>query len=259
VTTASCASVPVVSATDEVDRPLALITGVGRTQSIGAGIARRLASTHDLVLVYSSAYDDRVHGETGQVDELRAELESVDCSVTLVEADLAVPDSIAEVTAALPRPASVLVLSHTESVDSSIMDTTIESFDRHYAVNVRANWLLIRAFAQQSPGWGRIIALTSDHVVHNLPYGVTKGALDRLVLACTRELAEFNITANVLNPGPVDTGWMTDEIRAAGLSQQPSHRFGTPDDIGAVVAFLVGDEGSWINGQLIKADGGFSA
>lgn len=240
-------------------RPLALITGVGRTQSIGMGIARRLASSHDLVLVYSGAYDDRVHGESSQVDAIRSDLESDGCSVTLVEVDLAVPESITTIVSGLPRPASVLVLSHTESVDSSIMDTTVESFDRHYAVNVRANWLLIRAFAAQSPGWGRIIALTSDHVVHNLPYGVTKGALDRLVLACTRELAELNITANVLNPGPVDTGWMTDEIRAAGIAQQPSHRFGTPDDIGAVVGFLVSDEGSWINGQLIKVDGGFSA
>ena len=236
-----------------------MITGVGRTRSIGAGIARRLAPTHDLVLVYSSAYDNRVHGEAGQVEELRAQLQESGCSVTLVEVDLAVPESIQAVAAALPRPASVLVLSHTESVDSSIMDTTVESFDRHYAVNVRANWLLIRAFARQAPGWGRIIALTSDHYVHNLPYGVTKGALDRLVLAAPRELAELNITANVINPGPVDTGWMTDEIRAAGIAQQPSGRLGTPDDIGAAIAFLVSDEGSWINGQLIKVDGGFSA
>jgi 3-oxoacyl-[acyl-carrier protein] reductase len=247
------------STSDGTDRPLALITGVGRPQSIGTGIGRRLAPTHDLVLVYSSAYDARVHGESAQVDEIRADLESLGSAVNLIDVDLAVPDSIAQIAAALPRPASVLVLSHAESVNSSIMDTTVESFDRHYAVNVRANWLLIRAFAQQAPARGRIIALTSDHVVHNLPYGVTKGALDRLVLACTRELAELNITANVVNPGPVDTGWMTDEVRAAGVAQQPSHRFGTPDDIGAVVAFLVSDEGSWINGQLIKADGGFSA
>lgn len=240
-------------------RPVALITGAGRSQSIGAGIARRLAPTHDLVLVYSRSYDDRVHHEADQTEQLQGELKTLGSSINLVETDLAETDSIASVMSALPRPAGVLVLSHTESVDSSIMDTTRESFDRHYAVNIRANWLLIREFARQAPGWGRIIALTSDHVVHNLPYGVTKGALDRLVLSCTRELADFNITANVLNPGPVDTGWMTDEIRASGIAQQPNHRFGTPDDIGAVIAFLVSNEGSWINGQLIKADGGFSA
>lgn len=243
----------------ELLRPVAIITGVGRSQNIGAGIARRLAPTHDLVLVYSRAYDQRVHHEGDQMAAIRAELEYLGSSITLIEVDLADPGSIPTVMAGLPRAAGVLVLSHTESVDSSIMDSTIESFDRHYAVNVRANWLLIREFARQSPGWGRIIALTSDHVVHNLPYGATKGALDRLVLASTRELADFNITANVVNPGPVDTGWMTDEVRAAGLAQQPSHRFGTPDDVGAVIAFLVGDEGCWINGQLIKADGGFSA
>ena len=81
-------------------------------------------------------------------------------------------------------PLSALVLSHTESVDSSILDTTLESFDRHFAVNVRASWLLIAAFARQVPETGgRIVALTSDHTVHNLPYGASKGALDRIVLA----------------------------------------------------------------------------
>ncbi len=131
-------------------------------------------------------------------------------------------------------------MSHCESVDSSILDTTVESFDRHYAVNVRATWLLIAAFARQldrqldrldqqrdRPS-GTVLALTSDHTVHNLPYGVTKGALDRLVLASAHELGERGLRANVINPGPVDTGWMTDEIRAAGLAQQPTGRLGTP-------------------------------
>jgi 3-oxoacyl-[acyl-carrier protein] reductase len=236
-----------------VKRPLAVITGVGRQESIGAGIARSLAPEHDLALVYSSAYDRRVHGRAGVVGDVKAELEGLGASVTMVDADLADPTSTEQVFGDLPRPASVLIMSHCESVDSSIMDTTVESFDRHYAVNVRASWLLIKAFAEQTPGYGRIIALTSDHYVHNLPYGATKGALDRIVLACARELADRRITANVLNPGPVDTGWMTDEIRAAGLTQQPSGRFGTPGDIGAVVSFLCSDPGSWINGQLIKA------
>ncbi|WP_156223340.1 SDR family oxidoreductase [Pseudactinotalea suaedae] len=245
--------------TGDTSRPVALLTGVGRPESIGAGIARRLAATHDLALVYLPAYDERVHGAAGDLDAVRSELESLGADVTMIECDLADAQAAASVMGRVPRPASVLVLSHCESVDSSILDTTVESFDRHYAVNVRATWLLIRDFALQAPGYGRIVGLTSDHVVHNLPYGATKGALDRVVLAAARELSDRRITSNVVNPGPVDTGWMTEEIRESGRQQTPAGRLGTPDDVAAVVAFLCSDEGGWINGQLIHADGGFSA
>ncbi len=73
---------------------------------------------------------------------------------------------------------TVLVLCHCESVDSSILDTTLESFDRHFAVNARATWLLIREFGLRFPRDrrdGRIVALTSDHTAGNLPYGASKG------------------------------------------------------------------------------------
>jgi 3-oxoacyl-[acyl-carrier protein] reductase len=243
----------------EHTRPVALITGVGRAEGIGAGIARRLAPTHDLALVYLSAYDERVHGGAGDLAQISEELETLGAQVTLIECDLADAEAAASVASRAPRPASILILSHCESVDSSILDTTVESFDRHYAVNVRASWLLIRGFAGQTPGHGRIIALTSDHTVHNLPYGATKGALDRVVIAAARELADLRITANVLSPGPIDTGWMTEEIRAAGRAQTPAGRLGTPDDVAAVITFLCSEEGGWVNGQLIKADGGFSS
>lgn len=98
----------------------------------------------------------------------------------------------------------------------------------------------------------------SDHTVDNLPYGASKGALDRIVLAAARELAHLNITSNVVNPGPIDTGWMDQEIRAYLLKRQPTGRLGTPQDIANLVGFLLSPAGSWINGQLIKSDGGFS-
>jgi 3-oxoacyl-[acyl-carrier protein] reductase len=75
-----------------------------------------------------------------------------------------------------------MVLAHAESVDSDILTTTVDSFDRHMAINARASWLLIRAFARQFPAGaaGRIVALTSDRTPFNLPYGASKGALDRI-------------------------------------------------------------------------------
>jgi 3-oxoacyl-[acyl-carrier protein] reductase len=151
-----------------------------------------------------------------------------------------------------------MVMCHAESVDSDIMTTTVESFDRHVAVNARASWLLIRAFTRQFPagGAGRIVALTSDHTAFNLPYGASKGALDRIVGAAATELAGLGITANVVNPGANDTGWIDDEVRAAVLRRNLQPRVGTPADTANLVSFLLSDEGGWINAQVLHSDGG---
>jgi 3-oxoacyl-[acyl-carrier protein] reductase len=151
------------------------------------------------------------------------------------------------------------VCCHCESVDSSILTTTVESFDRHFAVNARATWLLIKAFAEQFAGpvgTGRIVALTSDHTAFNLPYGASKGALDRIVLAAAVELAALGVTANVVNPGATDTGWMDEEIEAAVRAHNLQARIGTPADTANLVSFLCSTEGQWINGQLLHSDGG---
>lgn len=245
----------------------ALITGVGRRRGIAAAIARGLAEDgFDLALSYSDAYDRRVNGESSDVDLLAEELRDVGRRVELIPGDLADPQVPAPITAAAHSalgPLGVLVMSHAESVDSSILDTTVESFDRHFAVNVRATWLLLKSFAEQipvgraSPG-GVAVALTSDHTVHNLPYGASKGALDRIVLAGTHELADRRIRTNVINPGPIDTGWMDDAVRAAGAAQTPGGELGTTSTVADLVRFLVSDQGSWIRGQLLLSNGGFA-
>ncbi len=242
----------------------ALITGVGRRRGIGAGIAAGLAADGwDLALSYWRPYDERL-GMEGQPDDpgrVAAPLRAAGRRVELFPADLEVStEADALVCRATEKFGSVdaLVMSHCESVDSGFLDTSVESFDRHYAVNVRAVWLLIAAFARQLPSsGGAVVALTSDHTVGNLPYGVTKGALDRLVLASAHELGERGLRANVVDPGPVDTGWMDDEIRASELAMQPTGRLGTPVDVANLVRFLVSDKGQWINGQLLYSNGGF--
>ncbi|MCH6472352.1 SDR family oxidoreductase [Sinomonas terrae] len=249
-------------------RPLALVTGVGRRPGIGAAIARELASQGwDLALSHWSAYDARLHGAPAghEAEAIAAEVRGHGAMVEVFEADLADPEVPARLLASAGQrsPVRALILSHAESVDSSILDTSLDSFDLHFAVNARASWLLVKAFAEQFPeslhGLGRIVALTSDHTVHNLPYGASKGALDRMILAAAREFGHLGISANVLNPGPIDTGWMDDTTRAALTARQPGGRLGKPEDVAAVVAFLVSEAGGWINGQLVKADGGFSA
>jgi 3-oxoacyl-[acyl-carrier protein] reductase len=207
----------------------ALITGVGRRRGIGAGIAAGLAADGwDLALSYWRPYDERLHLESDpdDPDHLAKELRGLGSKVELLPANLeesSAAETLVHAAVETLGPLDALVMSHCEGVNSGILDTSVESFDRHYAVNVRASWLLIAAFARQLPSTGgAVIALTSDHTVGNLPYGATKGALDRLVLAAAHELAERKLRANVINPGPVDTGWMDDETRASAIAMQPS-------------------------------------
>lgn len=242
----------------------ALITGVGRRRGIGAGLASGLAEDGwDLVLSHWQPYDARLGlvGEPDDAERLAHELRAAGRRIEVLSADLEQPDQatgLVERATGLLGRLDALVMSHCESVDSGVLDTTVESFDRHYAVNVRATWLLTAAFARQVPSTGgSVIALTSDHTVGNLPYGATKGALDRLVLAAAHELGDRGLRANVINPGPVDTGWMDEAIRASGLASQPLGRLGTPTDVANLVRFLLSEQGSWINGQLLSSNGGF--
>jgi 3-oxoacyl-[acyl-carrier protein] reductase len=248
---------------------VAVVTGVGRRRSIGAGLAIGLARDGwDLALNYWAPYDARLDYDRGEDDpeSIAEECRALGASVVLVPGDLAdptVPAQLIEGARSL-GPVTGLVMSHCESVDSSILDTGLDSWDRHFAVNARATWLLIKAFAEQlpesvAPGevGGRIVALTSDHTTHNLPYGASKGALDRIVTASAVELRERGVRANVVNPGPIDTGWMNDDIRASGVTQTPAGRLGTPEDTANLVRFLFSGEGSWMNGQILYSNGGF--
>jgi 3-oxoacyl-[acyl-carrier protein] reductase len=250
----------------ESSRPVVLVTGVGRRIGIGAGIAEALAAGGwDVAFSYLTGYDERM--PWGPDAEARAEITAVleghGARVLAVEADLQdvdVPAAlIGEVRDGL-GPVRALVMAHCESVDSSILDTSVESFDRHFAVNARAVWLLIKAYAEQfdAPyGTGRIIALTSDHTTHNLPYGASKGALDRITLAASEELKHLGLTANVVNPGPIDTGWMSPGIKQLGIEATALGRLGTPRDTANLISFLCSEQGGWMNGQLLYSNGGF--
>lgn len=250
---------------DACARPLALVTGVGRRAGIGAAIAHRLAADGwDVATSHWAPYDDRMPWGRHEDDPtlIIEALREAGANAAAFPADLTDPGAaralFAEVEDRL-GPVTALIMCHCESVDSTLMTTTVESFDRHFAVNARASWLLITEYArryQGSPGAGRIIAMTSDHTVGNLPYGASKGALDRIVLAAARELADLRITANVINPGPVDTGWMTSDQVDDVSRASPRGRAGRPTDSAALVSFLCSPDGDWINGQLLYSDGG---
>lgn len=153
---------------------------------------------------------------------MTSDLENADYLFDLSTA--AGPAALIEAVTRDEGPISALVLSHAHDVESGVLDTTAESFDHHIAVNARASLLLIAAFARQIPeAGGAVVALTSDATTGNLPYGASKGALDRIVISAARELGPMRISANVLNPGPIDTGgWM----KALDRSSRPGTRRG---------------------------------
>jgi 3-oxoacyl-[acyl-carrier protein] reductase len=218
--------------------PVALVTGGARPNSIAAAIAPRLEADG-----WDVATSDLGEGE-------------YPCDLATTEG----PEALVDAVRRDRGPVGALVLSHAHDELSGILDTRAESFDRHVAVNARAGLLLIAAFARQVPeDGGVVVALTSDATTGNLPYGASKGALDRIVISAARELGHLGISANAVNPGPVDTGWMNDATRQALAADQPLGRLGTPTDVADVVAFLVSGPGRWVSGQLLHVDGGFSA
>lgn len=218
--------------------PLALVTGAARADSIAAGIVPRLRNDG-----WDVVTSDLVDGD-------------YPCDL----ASASGPTRLVERVSSDRGPIQALVLSHAHDIESGILNTTAESFDRHTAVNARASLLMIAAFARQVDATGgAIVAFTSDHTTGNLPYGASKGALDRIVISAARELGPLRISANVVNPGPIDTGSMDGPTRDQLPAHHPLGRLGTPHDIARVTAFLLSDEGRWISGQLLHADGGFSA
>ena len=148
---------------------VALISGVGRTAGLGYAIAKRLAAERwDIALTYWAAYDMRMPwgAEQEAAGLINRELVAMGSRVISIEADLEEVEAAAEIFERARRDlgaVSALVLSHCESVASGILNTTVESFDRHFAVNVRGCWQLISEFARQAPkSGGHIVALTNE-------------------------------------------------------------------------------------------------
>lgn len=247
-------------------RPIVLITGASRRIGIGSSIAKELAqSGWDVALTYWQPYDASMPwgSDPKEVQLLCQEVESFGGRSIAIEVDLSLVDSAVRIFEIIERDlgsVTAVVMSHCHSVDSDILSTSVESFDLHFAINARATWLLVREFGKQFQGefgTGRIISITSDHTAGNLPYGASKGAMDRIVLASAQEFRALGITANVISPGATDTGWMSADLKANIQSRTLLNRIGMPQDCANLVNFLCSQEGGWINGQLLYSNGGF--
>ena len=248
---------------------VALVTGVGRRRGIGSAVCRALASRGaDIVLSYWKAYDREMPwaSDEDEPEALLEELRAAGVRAEGVEADLSRPDSpgsLLDVTEERLGKPSILVNTAAYSARESFEDLDAETLDVHYAVNVRAMALLSVGFARKYPGGpgGRIVNFSSGQSLGPMPgelaYVATKGAIEAFTLTLAAEVGHKGITVNAINPGPTDTGWMTEELKREIAPRFPSGRIGQPEDAAKLVAFLAGDEAAWITGQVIHSEGGF--
>jgi 3-oxoacyl-[acyl-carrier protein] reductase len=149
---------------------------------------------------------------------------------------------------------------------SPIAKSDVGSFDKVIAINLRGAFLVLAQAAQHVIEGGRIIALSSSVIAKSFPtyggYIASKAGVEGLVHVLANELRGRNITVNAVAPGPVATDLFLKDKTQAQIEEfkklNPLERLGQPEDIANLVSFLAGPDGGWINGQVLRANGGFA-
>jgi 3-oxoacyl-[acyl-carrier protein] reductase len=234
----------------------------GASGGIGRSVAKRLASDGFAVVVNYA-------GKVAPADAVVAELKAAGGQAIAVQADVAnaadVQRLFKESIEAFGKPdvvvhcAGIMPLFPISSGD-------VETFDKVIATNLRGTFLVLAQAAQNVPEGGRIIAFSSSVLAKSFPtygaYIASKAGAEGLVHVLANELRGRNITVNAVAPGPVGT-----ELFLKGKSQEkieefkklaPLERLGLPEDIANVVSFLAGPDGSWVNSQVLRPNGGFA-
>ncbi len=248
---------------------IAIVTGASRRQGIGTAICRVLAAAGCAIFFTHWRTYDRAM-EYGADEDwpalLEQELRAMGVRCASMEVDMgevaAAARILDSVEARLGAPA-ILVNNAAYSTHDGYEALDAETLDAHYAVNMRGTMLLSVEFARRYGGKTarRIISMTSGQSLGPMPgelaYIATKGAIEAFTVTLSAELASQGITVNAIDPGPTDTGWMTEEIRRDLTQHAPMGRVGLPEDVARLIAFLASDWAGWITGQVIHSRGGF--
>jgi 3-oxoacyl-[acyl-carrier protein] reductase len=256
----------------------ALVTGASRRAGIGHAVARRLAAYGASVYLHHHVPHDAAQPWGADRPEevaasVRAALADPAAVVVAGPGDLSAPQTPAELVATAARALGgrldILVANHALSGSDGTLDAIDAAMlDAHWAVDTRSVLLLVQAHArlraalpEPAPG-GRVILMTSGQdlgggMPGEIAYALQKGALASVTRSLATTLAEHAITVNTVNPGPVDTGYLTGEAYDAVAARFPAGRWGMPDDPARLIAWLATDEAGWITGEVINSEGGF--
>lgn len=236
----------------------AIVTGASK--GIGAAIARRLA--RDGVAVVLNYARGRAEAE-----ELVRSIEAGGGKAIAVLADIADPNGIAMLFDAGEKTfggIDILVNNAGIMKTSPMAQTDDASFDTQIAINLGGVFRGMREGARRLRDGGRIVNFSSSDVgLYQPGYGVyaaTKAGVEAMTHILAKELGARRVTVNAVAPGPIETALFTDgkseaQIEAIG-KMIPLGRLGQPDDIAGLVSFLAGPDSFWVNGQIIRANGG---
>jgi 3-oxoacyl-[acyl-carrier protein] reductase len=236
----------------------AIVTGGSR--GIGAAVAERLARDgFNVAINYSS--------DTATAEALAAKIEKSGGHVIAVKGDVADPAAVRALFDAaesafggvdvLVNNAGIMQLATFANSDDAL-------FDRQIAVNLKGTFNGLREAARRLRDGGRIVNFSTSVVGTRFEtygvYAATKAAVETMTAILAREMRGRQITVNAVAPGPTATDMFLNgkppELVDRIAKMAPLERLGTPDDIANAVAFLVGPQGSWINGQVLRANGG---
>ncbi len=241
-------------------RPVAIVTGASR--GIGRALAQRLAADGFSVVVNFAGNAAAAEATVGSI---RAD----GGSALAIRADVSQPaDVTALFSAALEAFGRVDVVVSNGGVMTlgGIAQMPVETFDRLMAINLRGTFLMMSEAAKWLASGGRFIALSTSVIAKSLPgygpYIASKAGVEGLVKVFAHELRGREISVNAVAPGPVATELFyegkSEDLVAQIVKQAPLERIGQPEDIANLVSFLAGSEGGWVNGQVIRANGGFA-
>ena len=239
---------------------VALVTGGSR--GIGAAIAKRLASDGASVAITyakdataASAVVKAIESTGGKAIAIQAD-----------SADAAAVQAAVEKAVAALGKLDVLVNNAGTAIPKKFEDTTLEEIDHMINLNIRGVMVTTKAALKHMNNNGRIIMIGScvgERMMTPglVPYSATKGAVKMFTQGLSREVGDRGITVNNVQPGPIDTDlnpaagdWATPQIAATALK-----RYGTVDEVAALVAFVASPESSYITGANLTVDGGTNA
>ena len=236
---------------------IALVTGAGR--GIGAAIAERLARDGFTVVVNYAA-------SAAPADALVAKIEAAGGQARAVQADVGDAAQVRRMFDSIDAAfggIDVIVNNAGIMPVGAVGETDDAMFAKLIDVNLKGSFHTMREAARRLRDGGRVVNFSSSVTALRQPtfgvYAATKAAIETLTAVFAKELVGRNITVNAVAPGPVDTELLSHASQAARdqlIAMTPLRRLGQPTDIASAVAFLVGPDAGWVNGQTLRVNGG---
>jgi 3-oxoacyl-[acyl-carrier protein] reductase len=237
---------------------VAIVTGASR--GIGAAVAERLANDGFTVVINYS-------GDAKPAEALARKIDGRGGRALTAKADVSDAKAVRGMfDAAEAAFGGVDVLINNAGIMklAKVADSDDAMFDRQIAVNLKGSFNTMREAARRLRDGGRIVNFSTSVVGTKLEtysvYAATKAAVETMTAVLSKELRGRHITVNAVAPGPIATDLFLNgkspELIDRLAKTNPMERLGTPEDIASVVAFLVGPDGGWINGQVLRANGG---